>query len=313
MTTLIALLLLAAMPAPRGSVRGDAFFTPALGVEKHFMVYLPPSYETNKTRRYPVAYYLHGVSGSETNWLSHAGIDAVADSLIAAGMPEMIIVMPDGDDGWYSSWADPMQYATCVDSIRSETAERGCVKSSHYDDYIARDLVAYVDAHYRTVADRAHRGIGGLSMGGYGAIKLALQFPEVFAAAASHSGVLSPRLIGPDPFTLPPVYAERVDTLLRHYPGWRVDGRDMSGWLVNDPTTLAARAQAAGDPMPAIYMDVGTSDPFLHQNEAFDYELRRLGIRHEYNEYPGTHNWRFWSTHVPASLAWMASIIGTSR
>src|SRR6185437_2458472 len=157
-------------------------------------------------------------------------------------------------------------YETCRDSIRSESAERGCVKSARYAEYVARDLVAYVDARYRTRADRAHRAIGGLSMGGYGAVKLALQFPRVFAAAASHSGVLSPRLIGPNPFTMPPVYAADADTLLRlKIPGPTVFGRNLALWMDNDPAILAARLERAGGPMPAIYMDVGSSDPFLHE------------------------------------------------
>src|SRR6185503_15039022 len=125
-----------------GSVRGDAFFAPSLGVRKHFMVYLPPSYDAKPAMRYPVAYYLHGLSGSETDWLSRAGIDAVADSLIGSGLPEMIIVMPDGDDSWYAAPEAVKPYETCRDSIRSESAERGCVKSARYAEYIARDLVA---------------------------------------------------------------------------------------------------------------------------------------------------------------------------
>ena len=147
-------------------------------------------------------------------------------------------------------------------------------------------------------------------MGGYGAVKLSLQFPDVFAAAASHSGVLSPRLIGPKPFTLPPQYATTADTLLHSISGEKVYGREMSGWIANDPAILAARLEKAGGAMPAIYMDVGTSDPYLHQNEAFDFELKRLGVQHQYHEYPGTHNWRFWSTHVGQSLSWMMGIIG---
>jgi len=294
-----------------GSVRGDAVYSQALGVRKHFMIYLPASYERNPGRRYPVAYYLHGLSGNETDWLSRAAIDNVADSLASTGLPEAIIVMPDGDDSWYASPNALMPYDVCRDSIRSESPERGCVRSARYADYIVRDLVGYVDAHYRTRADRAHRGIGGLSMGGYGAVKLALQYPDVFAAAASHSGVLSPRLIGPTPFRLPPTYAANADTLLRlKLPAPTVFGGNLSLWADNDPAVLAAQLMKSGGPMPAIYMDVGSSDPFLHENQAFDFELRRLGIQHEYHEYPGTHNWRFWSTHVPQSLAWMMGIIG---
>jgi S-formylglutathione hydrolase FrmB len=101
-----------------------------------------------------------------------------------------------------------------------------------------------------------------------------------------------------------------VDTLLHGIAGEKIYGRDMAGWLDNDPAVLAARVKNTSQPIAAIYMDVGNSDPFLHQNEAFDFELRKLGIAHEFHEYPGTHNWRFWSTHVPQSRAWMDSIIG---
>src|SRR5207249_9712400 len=91
----------AAQRTPRhGTVRGDAFYAASLGVTKHLLVYLPPSYATTSKRRYPVVYYLHGLSGRESDWLSVGAIDAVADSLIAAGMHEVIIVLPDGDDSW---------------------------------------------------------------------------------------------------------------------------------------------------------------------------------------------------------------------
>jgi putative tributyrin esterase len=154
-----ALMMLAAVRTEaqgHGTTRGDAFMSQALGV----------------------VYYLHGLGGHETDWLAQGAIDAVADSLIGAGMREAIVVMPDGDDSWYSAWVNPPAYETCRDSVLREAAERACVRTFRYDDYIAHDLVSYVDAHYRTRADRAHRGIGGLSMGGYGALKLALAEPS---------------------------------------------------------------------------------------------------------------------------------------
>ncbi|HXD23675.1 MAG TPA: alpha/beta hydrolase-fold protein, partial [Gemmatimonadaceae bacterium] len=81
-----------------GTVRTDSFWSQALGVHKHVEVYLPPSYADHPDRRYPVAYYLHGMFGSETDWVKLGHLDATMDSLIATGMPEMIVVMPDGDD-----------------------------------------------------------------------------------------------------------------------------------------------------------------------------------------------------------------------
>ena len=68
------------------------------------MLWLPPSYATNATRRYPVAYYLHGAFGNETNWINAGKLAQTLDSLVSAGTPEMIVVMPDGDDSWYTTW-----------------------------------------------------------------------------------------------------------------------------------------------------------------------------------------------------------------
>lgn len=304
-----------AAPAAHGMVHEDAFFSDALGVTKHLVVYLPPSYGAQPGRRYPVAYYLHGLFGSETDWLSKGGIDAVADSLIAAGMPELIIVMPDGDDGWYTTWEQQVPLATCADTLHVEAPERYCVRHERYDDYVAHDVVGWVDAHYRTLADRAHRGIGGLSMGGYGAIALALKHPDLFAAAASHSGVVSALYVGPHPFAAPARYATTIDTLAalkasfldRMKMFW---GTDVAAWRANDPAVLAERLTRSGGPVPALYLDCGSSDGFADENRAFSWELDRLGMAHSYHEYPGAHTWRYWSTHVPQSLGWMGGIIG---
>ena len=125
----------------------------------------------------------------------------------------MILVFPDGDSGWYANWAEPRDPAECAaDSTLAEAAETYCVVRDRYDDYIARDLVAHIDSSYRTIPDRDHRGIAGLSMGGYGAVTLALTHPEEFAAAASHSGVLSPFYAGPHPFDGTPHYYPSADS-----------------------------------------------------------------------------------------------------
>jgi S-formylglutathione hydrolase FrmB len=198
--------------------------------------------------------------------------------------------------------------------VKTEAASRFCVAHQRYDDYIARDLVAYVDRHYRTLASRAHRGIGGLSMGGYGAVTLALRYPEVFAAAASHSGVVSPLYIGAHPFVAPATYAQSIDTLAalrtpflsRYEMFW---GTDLARWRENDPAQLAAALVRRGAVMPALYLDDGADDPFLEQNRALDWELTRLGVAHDFHVYPGAHNWRYWHAHVGESLAWMAAQI----
>jgi len=298
-----------------GSVHEDVFFSPALGVRKHLVVYLPPSYARDSARRYSVAYYLHGLYGAETDWLSKGSIDVAADSLAHAGAPEMILVLPDGDDGWYTSWVDPVPFAACADTIHSEAPDRYCVVNARYDDYVAHDVVAYVDSHYRTRPDRAHRGIAGLSMGGYGAVALALHYPEVFGAAASHSGAVSPLYAGPHPFESPARYAETIEQVRpaagvyfsRYLRFW---GTDLARWRATDPAQLVEQLVANHGAVPALFLDCGTSDGFVDQNRALDAELRRLGVEHWYAEWPGAHTWRYWSTHVRESLAWLADQVG---
>src|SRR6185436_4535524 len=161
-------------------VSADSFWSQALGIRKQFVVYLPPSYDANSQRRYPVAYYLHGMWGDEWNWVRSGAIDRTLDSLVSTGLPEMIVVMPDGDDGWYTTWNNLGNNAECRRSRppgrQTETVDAFCVPWPKYDDYIARDLVARVDSLYRTIPSRSARAIAGQRMGGYGAISLALAY-----------------------------------------------------------------------------------------------------------------------------------------
>ena len=300
----------------RGEVRTDSMVSYALGVQKRLLVYLPPSYDREPGRRYPVAFYLHGAWGAEDDWVTLGRIDRVMDSLIALGLPEMIVVLPDGDDGWYTTWNALNNTAACrADTTRREPAASYCVPWPKYDEYIAREVVAHVDSSYRTLARRERRAIGGLSMGGYGAVSLSLRYPAVFAAAASHSGVLSPRYAGPVPFAPPPRYAAAVGAIRERYgpPLWalmrHVFGRDTIGWRARDPAILARHLAASGVPAPALFVDIGRDDPFLEQNRAFRAELAALGIPVRYTEWPGKHDWAYWRAHVVESLWWMGELI----
>jgi S-formylglutathione hydrolase FrmB len=295
---------------PSGTVHEDIFLAPSLGVRKHLSVYLPPSYGRDTTRRYSVAYYLHGLSGTETDWLSKGSIDAVADSLFTRGTTEMIIVMPDGDDGWWTTWVDQVGFRNCADTLRTESADRFCVAHQRYDEYVARDVVRHVDSTYRTRADRDNRGIAGLSMGGYGALAIALRYPDVFGAAASHSGVVSATYSGARPFAEPAKFATTVEELRGPSGAYynrqlRFWGNDIDRWRANDPARLAEQVKRRGQRMPALFFDCGREDGFIDQNRALHSELNRLAIRHDFAEWPGAHSWRYWSTHVPESLAWL--------
>ena len=311
-------------PARRGTVHTDTLWAQSLGINKSLTVYLPPSYASSRTRQYPVLVYLHGLSGNERNWVDAGRLDHTLDSLFSAGRPEAIVVMPDGDDGWYTTWNGLPDLAGCrADTVRKERAESYCVPWQHYDDYIARDIVAHVDQRYRTYADGRHRGIAGLSMGGYGAIALALAYPSVFAAAASHSGVLSPRYLSPVPFAAPARYANSVTELERASRGlWRymapAFGRDTIGWAAREPRHLVARALSARAdatrapaPMPLLLIDCGVDDAYINQNRDFHHTLLQLGVSHQYAEWSGAHTWGYWTQHAAQSVDFLLANVGT--
>jgi putative tributyrin esterase len=318
------LLLVAATAAAQqggqrsGTVITDTLWSQALGASKAIVVYLPPSYRTEATRRYPVAYYLHGAGGDETNWSRLGRVAAVMDSLVAAGGPEMIVAMPDGDPwSFYTTHNILLDLAGCrrvmlPDTASAATVARDCVAWSHYDDYIAHDVVRHIDAKYRTNASRERRAIAGLSMGGYGAFLLALQYPTVFSAAASHSGVLSPLdfVVGKSFARHLPRSAEDSARFERTRNGFAprtrvIYGSDSAGWYARDPATLAKRLKDRNATMPALFADAGVADIYTPQSRAFRDAMTRIGVPFEYHEWPGAHTWDYWRAHVGESLAWI--------
>jgi len=308
----------AAVDSVHGVVITDTLWSQSLGTKKAVVVYLPPSYAASPSRRYPVAYYLHGAFGSEVDWTKSGHLNDVMDSLVAAGGPEMIIVMPDGDDGWYTTWNSLVTVEACRKTAPArEPADTYCVPWQHYDDYVARDIVQFTDKTFRTRADRQHRAIAGLSMGGYGTMALSFEYPEVWSAAASHSGVLAPLYRGPAPFDGHPQWAKSGADLEQ---GWGprfwpivapAFGRDTAAWWSRDPGRRLERLVAkSGKPsVPLLFADCGTEDGLVNENRAFKAKVESLGLPLVYHEWPGQHDWTYWRAHVGESLHWIGEKI----
>src|SRR6185437_4649024 len=143
--------------ALEGNLEGDT-------VDREVIVYLPASYAANKTRRYPVVYALHGYSVGASQWSQEIHVPQTIEGAVALGAKEMIVVVPD-----------------------SKTIHGGSMYSSSettgdFENYIAHDVVAYIDAHYRTIPNRTSRGLVGHSMGGYGATRIGMKHPDVFGS-----------------------------------------------------------------------------------------------------------------------------------
>ena len=156
-----------------GNLEGDA-------VDREVIVFLPPSYAKEKSRRYPVVYALHGYSIGAEQWSHEIHVPQTIEGAFARGSHEMIVVLPDSK------------------TLHNGSMYSSSVTTGDFERYVSHDVVAYVDAHYRTIADRRSRGLVGHSMGGYGATRIGMKHPDVFGALYIMSPCcLSPRGTGP--------------------------------------------------------------------------------------------------------------------
>jgi enterochelin esterase-like enzyme len=237
--------------------RQQAFYSPALDMEMPYFVYLPPDYDV-AGRRYPVLYMLHGSSASYEEWLAYGFVDAVDRLIAALEVQPLIVVFPQGD---YAYWVNH--------------AEGG----PRWGDYIAFDLVWHVDATYRTLPAAASRAVGGVSMGGHGALQLAFNHPRVFGVVGAHSPSLRDE-DGEVPFL-----------------GTGAE------WAARDPLTLAQTAR--GIERLKIWIDLGDADVYYDRVERLHDALRARGIEPEWHVHAGRdHGW--WSYYVEDYIRYYA-------
>lgn len=231
----------------------------ALGRAMKYRVLLPADYATSQ-RRYAVLYLLHGLGGDYKDWTTRTNLAEYSRTL------PLIIVMPDGENSWYTNAANAPE--------------------ERFEDYILTDLQADVVAKYRTINSRHGRTIAGLSMGGYGALKMALKRPGTFAVAASFSGAFS--ATRPELLKLIPSQEE---------PLRRIYGDDDSPVRrQNDLYTLAAAVKPGS--APYIYIDCGISDGLVTANREVVAALHKSGVAYEYHEVAGAHSWEYWDRRV---------------
>ncbi len=252
----------------------------ALGYAESYAVELPPSYASQPNRRYPVIYFLHGLFGNENDWERY-GINSLYEKMEAEHeIPEMIVVMPNGRSGFF------------INSFDGQ---------SRYGDFIIHELVPLIDKEYRTIPRREDRGIMGVSMGGFGALTLALQHPDVFCVVATHSAAVLeeiPQSSSTD---------RRMQFRLRLAE--RIFGNpvDKAFWARNNPILLAESFKTP--PPLKIYFDCGAEDRYGFNvgAEALDQAMTDHHIPHEFHIYPGNHGWEFAREHMPASLKFVAA------
>lgn len=266
MVALLTALALVLQASPPRHFVDDSVMSSAVGRTMKYRVLLPEGYERSR-ERYPVLYLLHGLAGDYLDWGTRTDLARLAGRL------RLVIVMPDGGNDWYTNAAN---------------------NGPRFEDYIATDLVQDVERKYRVIRARYGRAIAGLSMGGYGAIKIALRHPSEFVSAGSFSGAFRATEVAYDDS----LTESLKDEIYRVFGPAGSDTR-----AANEVATMAMTAPVAG--APAFYLDCGTSDSFLASNREVVAALQKRGFRYEYHEVPGAHSWEYWNARIAVFLPWV--------
>jgi S-formylglutathione hydrolase len=274
--------------------------------DREVTVYLPPSYAGDQARRYPVVYLLHGYGGRDDTFTGRlANLPASADRLGAAqGFSELIVVTPNA-------------YSLHKGSMYSNS-----VTSGDWESFVAQDLVAYLDGHYRTIARRMSRGLAGHSMGGYGAVRIGMKRPDVFSSLYIMSACCLTANTNPRPDAMAPAEAiktrEQAEEAARA-PGfgpsvslasaaaWSPNPKNpplyldlpvkdgkvrpdiVAKWAANAPLEMLDHYVPALKSYYAIAIEVGTMDSLMASNRQLNEAMTRLTISHSYEEYEGDH------------------------
>lgn len=281
--------------ALEGNLEGDA-------VDRDVIVFLPPGYNKDKHRRYPVVYALHGYSIGAEQWTHEIHVPQTIEGAFAHGAKEMIVVLPDSK------------------TVHNGSMYSSSVTTGNFEKFISRDLVAYIDAHYRTIPERMSRGLVGHSMGGYGATRIGMKHSDVFGTlyimspcclSARPSGPANPELEktlesvkNADDSAKLPFFARAQ---LASAAAWSPDPKNpplyldlpmkdgvalpdvLAKWAANAPLAFIDQYIDNLRQYHAIAIDVGDKDGLRTDTEKLHGVLDKYGIANSFEEYSGTH------------------------
>ena len=257
---------------PHGAVRIEWYFSKTTGKWRRIFVYTPPGYDRNANLRYPVLYLQHGAGEDETGWSNQGHENFILDNLIAAGKAKPMIVVNENGTilnmgaGRGAAGTPPPAAAPGRAGGAAGRGGRGGVMIGNpfteFDNVVSRDLIPFVDANYRTMADRDHRAFAGLSMGGAEAMRIGMNHLELF----TRIGLFSPAIGNLDPAT-------------------SYDGK-------------LADAAAINKQLRLLWIGIGTEDS-LHDGVKTSHEnLEKAGIQHVWVETGGAHTWTVWRKYL---------------
>ena len=271
-------------------------------VDRQVIVFLPPSYNAHKNRRYPVLYALHGYSIGAEQWTHEIHVPQTIEGAFAQGSQEMIVVLPDSK------------------TVHNGSMYSSSVTTGDFEQFIARDLVAYIDVHYRTIPKRSARGLVGHSMGGYGASRIGMKHPDVFGSvyimspcclAARGAGQINPANEKALEEVKTPADSAKLPFGLRAQlasaAAWSPDPKNpplyldlptkdgviqpdvIAKWAANAPLAFVDQYIDNLKRYRGIAIDVGDQDGLRVGAEKLHQNLDNYGIANTFEIYPGTH------------------------
>jgi S-formylglutathione hydrolase FrmB len=260
-------------------LRTGSFQAPSLGREVGYVVDLPESYGQGGDRRYPVVYVMHGLFEGPSFWEQRGLSGALARLRAEGGLPDLIAVTVDGGNSFYVNGPQ-----------------------GNYEDLLAVDLPAHMEQAWRAAPGRARRAVLGISMGGYGALRLALKRPDAFGAVATHSAMLLERL--------PTAEGGAGRGQMAAFKRVFGDPIDEARWVEADPLAWAAKVEARA--VPALRFDCGSEDRYglANGNRRLHEALEARGIAHEFELAPGDHGYPYVLSMIDRSLRFLARGLG---
>jgi enterochelin esterase family protein len=242
---------------PHGRLHAVWYPSPTIGMERRMIVYTPPGYETS-SESYPVLYLLHGGGGDEEAWTSRGRANYILDNLIASGKAKpMIVVMTNGVP---AVQAAPGERSVATLANQTNSGPAGMI-SGKFEESLVRDVVPFIEKNFRAVPDADHRGISGLSMGGYHTLSTTFRYPDEF----EYIGVMSMGIF-----------------------------RNMN----RDELTAQIKALKESDPR-VYYIGCGKYDFLVYQGLTDLLALYdELGFKYQYRETGGGHSWNNWRLYL---------------
>jgi S-formylglutathione hydrolase FrmB len=267
------LLLLTVSASAQSRIDCNALKSRILGEAVHYCVLLPPSYDSAPAKHYPVLYFLHGLGENEQTLFKTGGWNLIEDLRQQHKVGDFLIVTPEARASFYVNSADG---------------------KARYSDFFLQEFMPYIEGKYRIQRERKSRAITGISMGGYGALRFAFAYPEMFSAVSAQSAALMTQ--SPQELNAAMRSGSSFGKLMGPVFGNPIDVRH---WKENDPFSLARKNNHA-IATQAIYFNCGRDDEYDFEvgATALDKQLEEEHIKHEFHLYPGNHSASYFGAHI---------------